>query len=315
MWCRMEHSAGDVFRRNPDQPAGATRAAADLRLGPAAAEMLPRHLADLAAAGRKALPGGARPDVACGPSWCRPRTTSARPRRRPRGDDRPAGRPARELVSRRCFPSLMTAVRAPCRPTRAPPARRCGSLFDGALVESVLMRYPTGRPSASPARPGCAHGLPVLRHRPGRSASATLVDRRDRRAGRGRPPARWPRRGPGGPAGCPTSSSWAWASRSPTTSAVVGAVHAPHRPRAATASGMSARGITVSTVGLVPGHPQAGRGGHPGHAGAARCTPRDDELRNEPRADQPAVEPRRRSDAALGLRPGHRAPGVHRVRR
>ena len=42
---------------------------------------------------------------------------------------------------------------------------------------------------------GLRHGLPVLRHRPGRPA-AQHVDRRDRRAGRRRRPLAGPRRGP-----------------------------------------------------------------------------------------------------------------------
>ena len=61
-------------------------------------------------------------------------------------------------------------------------------------------------------------GVPVLRHRPGRAA-AQPVDRARSSTRCARPPprpatARWASR-----RGCPTSCSWAWASRWPTTSA------------------------------------------------------------------------------------------------
>ena len=59
-------------------------------------------------------------------------------------------------------------------------------------------------------------GLPVLRDRPGR-ADPQPVHRRDRRAGGRRPPGRSGTARSGRPAGCPTWSSWAWASRWPTT--------------------------------------------------------------------------------------------------
>ena len=65
------------------------------------------------------------------------------------------------------------------------------------------------------------HGLPLLRHRPGRP-DPQHVDGRDRRAGpRGRPAppptGNWAAADrPAGRAGCRTSCSWAWASRSPT---------------------------------------------------------------------------------------------------
>ena len=61
------------------------------------------------------------------------------------------------------------------------------------------------------------HGLPVLRHRPGRPATQH-VDRRDRRTRSSSAPARWrTATSPVGRDACPTWSSWAWASRSPTT--------------------------------------------------------------------------------------------------
>lgn len=37
-------------------------------------------------------------------------------------------------------------------------------LFDGSLIESVLMRYPTRTTLCISSQVGCRHGLPILRH-------------------------------------------------------------------------------------------------------------------------------------------------------
>ena len=58
-------------------------------------------------------------------------------------------------------------------------------LHDGALVESVLMRYPDRVTMCVSSQAGLWHGLPVLRHRAGRAA-AQHEHGRDRRAGDGR---------------------------------------------------------------------------------------------------------------------------------
>ena len=131
-------------------------------------------------------------------------------------------------------------------------------------LSSVMRRTTTGWRAAvarhARSRPGddlrlepgrLRHELPVLRDRPGRP-DPQPVDRRDRRAGRRRRRERWHAvRSLVAPAGFPTSSSWAWASRWRTTtrcsapSAVL-----PTPPL--TGWALSQRGITVSTVGLVP---------------------------------------------------------------
>ena len=69
-------------------------------------------------------------------------------------------------------------------------------LFDDALVESVLMRYPDRVTMCVSSQAGLRHGVPVLRDRPGRPP-AQHVDRRDRRAGRRRCPVAGPGRGAG----------------------------------------------------------------------------------------------------------------------
>ena len=76
------------------------------------------------------------------------------------------------------------------------------------------MHYPDRVTVCVSSQAGCAMGVRVLRHRPGRLRPPPH-HRRDRRAGRaGR------RSGPAATGGgCRTSCSWAWASRSPTTTA------------------------------------------------------------------------------------------------
>ena len=120
-----------------------------------------------------------------------------------------------ELVAA-MLPRLLDPVRT-LEADRGTTRKTLWRLFDGALVESVLMRYPD-RVTMCVSSPGrLRDGLPVLRDRPGRAA-AQHVHRRDRRPGRRRAPGRWPAaRCPAVRAGSPTSCSWAWGSRWPTT--------------------------------------------------------------------------------------------------
>ena len=149
---------------------------------PAPRASRPRHLADL--------------DVAAPPRGrhrARPAGLSRRPaepavlrpaRERPGRDDRSAGRPCATRSGRRCCRPLLTEVRT--LETDAGTTRKTlWRLHDGALVESVLMRYPDAdhRVRLEPGR--LRHGLPVLRDRPGRP-DPQPVDRRDRRPGRRR---------------------------------------------------------------------------------------------------------------------------------
>ena len=97
-----------------------------------------------------------------------------------------------ELVAA-LLPTLMTPLRT-LEADKGTTRKTLWRLFDGALVESVLMRYPD-RVTMCVSSPGrLRDGLPVLRHRPGRPA-AQHVHRRDRRAGRRRRPVAGPRRG------------------------------------------------------------------------------------------------------------------------
>ena len=90
-------------------------------------------------------------------------------------------------------------------------------LFDGAKVESVLMRYPnrttlcvSSQAGCGMACPFCATGQLGLTRNLSTAEIVEQVRARGALAGRRRGPRR-----PDPPVA--TSSSWAWASRSPTT--------------------------------------------------------------------------------------------------
>ena len=88
-----------------------------------------------------------------------------------------------ELVAA-LLPTLLTALVA-AHGRRRHDDQDAWQLFDGAIVESVLMRYPQPRHHLHLEPGRLRHELPVLRDRPGR-ADPQHVDRRDRRAGRAR---------------------------------------------------------------------------------------------------------------------------------
>ena len=111
-----------------------------------------------------------------------------------RDDDRPVGRGGRDRLARRCCRPCCTTVRR--LETDAGTTRKTlWRLHDGALVESVLMRYPGARRAVARAdhglrvQPGRVRdGLPVLRDRPGRP-EAQPVDRPRSSTRSWRPPA------------------------------------------------------------------------------------------------------------------------------
>ena len=210
----------------------------------------------------------------------------------PAADARPAGR-------RRCCPTLMTPC-ARSRPTRAPPARRCGGCSTARSSSRVLMRYPDRVTMCVSSQAGCGMACPFCATGQG-GLHPQHVDRRDRRPGRRRRPGAGARRGrPAARAGSPTSSSWAWASRWPTTRrSSAPSAGSPTRPP--TASGMSARGITVSTVGLVPAMRPARRRGPPGHARAVAARARRRAARRAGPGQHP-LEGRRGPRGGLELR-------------
>ena len=152
---------------------------------------------------------------------------------------------ARRAAARRWSPRCGAGLRRRRHPqdavARRTTARCAESRADALPGPGHRVRLQPGRAagwparSAPPARVVCSATCP-----PPRSSS---------RCGWPPPPpgtARWATR-----AGCPTSCSWAWASRWRTTSGWSPRSGASSRP-APDGLGISARGVTVSTVGLVP---------------------------------------------------------------
>ncbi len=113
--------------------------------------------------------------------------------RRPGGDDRPAGRPARRAGRRPAAAPDDAAAHHGGRPGHHPQDAVEALRRRARRVGADALPRPRHDVRLQPGR--LRHGLPVLRHRPGRPA-AQHVDRRDRRAGRRRCPVAGPRRGP-----------------------------------------------------------------------------------------------------------------------
>ena len=155
------------------------------------------------------------------------------------------------------------------------------------------------------------HGLPVLRHRPGRSP-AQHVDRRDRRAGRRRCPLDGARRGP-------RRSGPRLQRRVHGHGRAAGQLQGRHRCRAPPRRPVAGRpGHERPRHHGLHGRPRAAhqpadRGGHPGHA---RAEPARARRRAAQRAgpDQHPLLGRRDRRGGLELRPRHQAPGLDRVR-
>ena len=151
-------------------------------------------------------------------------------------------------------------------------------LHDGALVESVLMRYPdrvtmcvSSQAGCGMACPFCATGQSGLQRNLSTAEIVEQVMDGARKLDRGQVP--------GGRAASTTWCSWGWASPWPTTRRSSMPCASWSRPRL-TGLGMSARGITVSTVGLVPRMQQLATEGIPVTLALSLHAP-DDELRDE----------------------------------
>ena len=123
-------------------------------------------------------------------------------------------------------------------------------LHDGTLVESVLMRYPDRMTVCISSQAGCGMACPFCATGQGgltRNLSTAEIVEQAVAAARVAAAASCP----AARSGCPTWCSWAWASRWPTTTRVVAALHRLIDPAPA-GLGLSQRSVTVSTVGLVP---------------------------------------------------------------
>ncbi len=234
----------------------------------------PRHLADLTPAERKArleelgLPG------------FRARQLSSHYFARLVDDpaamtDLPAAQRA-ELVDG-LLPNLMTALRTQ-EADRGTTRKTLWRLFDGALVESVLMRYPdrvtmcvSSQAGCGMACPFCATGQGGLQRNMSTAeiveqvvAGARSLDRDEV---------------PGGPGRVSNVVFMGMGEPMANYNAVIGAVRRLTEPTP-DGLGMSARGITVSTVGLVPRINQLATEGIPVTLALSLHAP-DDELRDE----------------------------------
>ena len=234
----------------------------------------PRHLADLDAAGRKELA------EELGLPGFRARQLSAHYFARLAEDpdqmtDLPADQRA-ELVAG-LLPKLTTAVRT-MEADKGTTRKTLWRLFDGALVESVLMRYPdrvtmcvSSQAGCGMACPFCATGQGGLQRNMSTAEIVEQVIAGARALDRGEVP--------GGPGRVNNVVFMGMGEPLANYKAVVGAVRRLTED-APDGYGMSARGITVSTVGLVPRINQLAEEGIPVTLALSLHAP-DDELRDE----------------------------------
>lgn len=234
----------------------------------------PRHLADLDEAGRKELL------EEMGLPGFRAKQLSTHYFGRLVDDpaemtDLPAGQ--RDDLVGALLPDLMTPLRT-MEADRGTTRKTLWKLFDGALVESVLMRYPDRATVCVSSQAGCGMACPFCATGQGglerNMSTAEIVEQVV--AG-----ARAMARGevPGGPGRVSNVVFMGMGEPLANYKAVIGTVRRLTDPSPA-GLGMSARGITVSTVGLVPRILQLSEEGIPVTLALSLHAP-DDELRNE----------------------------------
>jgi 23S rRNA (adenine2503-C2)-methyltransferase len=234
----------------------------------------PRHLADLSADERKSLV------IGLGLPTFRARQLSTHYFARLVDDpelmtDLPAA--DRTALVSSLLPALMTPLRT-LEADRGTTRKTLWRLFDGALVESVLMRYPDRATMCVSSQAGCGMACPFCATGQGglqrNMSTAEIVEQVV--AG-----ARSLARGevPGGPGRVSNVVFMGMGEPMANYKAVIGAVRRL-TDKTPDGLGMSARGITVSTVGLVPRMRQLAEEGIPVTLALSLHAP-DDELRNE----------------------------------
>jgi 23S rRNA (adenine2503-C2)-methyltransferase len=234
----------------------------------------PRHLADLTAAERKELVTG------LGMPAFRAKQLSTHYFGRLVDDpaemtDLPAG--DRDRMVAELLPELMTPLRT-MEADKGTTRKTLWRLFDGALVESVLMRYPDRATMCVSSQAGCGMACPFCATGQGglqrNMTTAEIVEQVV--AG-----ARALARGevPGGPGRVSNVVFMGMGEPMANYKAVIGAVRRL-TDKSPDGLGMSARGITVSTVGLVPRINQLAEEGIPVTLALSLHAP-DDELRDE----------------------------------
>src|SRR5690349_9365042 len=189
--------------------------------------------------------------------------------------DLPAGQ--RDELVAGLLPELMTPLRT-MEADKGTTRKTLWKLFDGALVESVLMRYPDRATMCVSSQAGCGMACPFCATGQGglqrNMSTAEIVEQVV--AG-----ARALARGevPGGPGRVSNVVFMGMGEPLANYKAVIGAVRRLTDPTP-DGLGMSARGVTVSTVGLVPRMLQLAEEGIPVTLALSLHAP-DDELRNE----------------------------------
>ena len=233
----------------------------------------PRHLADLSAAERKDLVSS------LGLPGFRARQLSTHYFSRLVDDpqqmtDLPAAQ--RDTMVRSLLPELMTPLRT-LEADRGTTRKTLWKLFDGSLVESVLMRYPDRTTVCVSSQAGCGMACPFCATGQGglqrNMSTAEIVEQVV--AG-----ARAMARGevPGGPGRVSNVVFMGMGEPLANYKALIGAVRRLTDP-APDGLGMSARGVTVSTVGLVPRMRQLAEEGIPVTLALSLHAP-DDDLRD-----------------------------------
>ena len=183
----------------------------------------------------------------------------------------------REDLVRTLLPELMTPLRT-LEADQGTTRKTLWKLFDGALVESVLMRYPdrvtlcvSSQAGCGMACPFCATGQGGLQRNMSTAEIVEQVVAGARSLARGEVP--------GGPGRVSNVVFMGMGEPLANYKAVIGAVRRLTDPSPA-GLGMSARGVTVSTVGLVPRMKQLAEEGIPVTLALSLHAP-DDELRND----------------------------------
>ena len=214
-----------------------------------------------------------------------------------------------ELVAA-LLPTLMTPLRT-MEADRGTTRKTLWRLFDGALVESVLMRYPdrvtmcvSSQAGCGMACPFCATGQGGLQRNMSTAEIVEQVVAGARSLARGEVP--------GGPGRVSNVVFMGMGEPLANYKAVIGAVRRLTDP-APGGLGMSARGVTVSTVGLVPRMRQLAEEGIPVTLALSPARPRR-RAAQRAGADQHPLVGRRDGRGRLELRPHDQAAGLHRVR-
>src|SRR6478672_3378808 len=234
----------------------------------------PRHLADLSPEERKALL------VEAGLPGFRAKQLSTHYFSRLVDDpDQMTDLPAadRAQVVDALLPSLMTPLRT-LEADKGTTRKTLWRLFDGALVESVLMRYPDRVTMCVSSQAGCGMACPFCATGQGglqRNMSAAEIV--EQVVAGARSLAR--DEVPGGPGRVNNVVFMGMGEPMANYKAVIGAIRRL-TDKAPDGLGMSARGITLSTVGLVPRMNQLADEGIPVTLALSLHAP-DDELRNE----------------------------------